>query len=305
MIIKIKTPFITIFLTAILLGFVVAGPVSADEPVLPIWSEIFNPDGSLVDAFDANGNPGSNGVPDHKELSGGIEAVFIQDNISDSVATDMTVRTGADALPDETVYNGTVDAPHDIGNAHILATRDASGNLQLYAGVELLSWAGSPNTFVEFEFNQGPVGEVGGVPWSLYGDRVQGDLLVRMNFVGGGLNSVDFKQWDGTSYQVLTSATASQACQPSPGPHAPYVFCAGDNLPVPYQGYEVWDLNGTIIPSIQPNGYAEVGVDVAGLLGASTDFSTIFVRTPNDIAYNNFSSIGYWPTVYSASQGGN
>ena len=129
-----------------------------------------------------------------------------------------------------------------------------------------------------------------------------GDLLVRMNFAAGALSSVEFKRWDGTAYQVLTSVAATGACQGT----GPYVFCTGSPaLAYPVGGYEVYDIYSTTVASVPPDGFAEVGMDVAGLLGSSTDFTSIAIRTPTDIAFGNFSAMGYWVTVNAASQGGN
>ena len=302
---KTKNSLLSISFTLLLLSSGFVGLATATEPSLPDWAAIFSSDGSLLDQVDANGDPGANGVPDYQDLYGGIDAIFIEDNISDSLATDMSVRTGQEALADDLVYNGTVDAPHDIGNAHVMATRDASGGLQLYAGVELLSWAGAPpppDTFVELEFNQGVIRLVNGEPWSINGDRTDGDLLVRFNFTAGVLSTVEFKQWAATSYQVLTSVAATGACQGT----GPYVFCTGSPaLAYPVGGYEVYDIYSTTVASVPPDGFAEVSMDVAGLLGSSTDFTSISIRTPTDIAFGNFSAMGYWATVNAASQGGN
>ena len=242
---------------------------------------------------------------DKMRRSTALSIVLTEDNISDSVATDMSVINGEAALADETVFNGTIDAPHDIANAHLMAKRDATGNLELYAGVEILSWAGtttSPNTYVEFEFNQGVVRVQSGTPWPIHGDRLDGDLLVRMNFTAGGLSSVDFKQWAATSYQVINTVAVNDA-ESCHGAGTAYIFCTGAPvLAYPAGGHEVWDMDGNSVPSVAPDGFVEVGVDVAGLLGASMDFTSILIRTPNDIALSNFGMMGQWAAI---SEGGN
>jgi hypothetical protein len=297
MIIKTSNSILLIFFTILLVNGGFIGSANAAEPSLPNWAAVFGSDGSLLDQVDADGDPGSNGIPDYKDLYGGIDAVFIDDNISDSLATDMTVRNGEAALADEVVFNGTIDAPHDIGNTHIMAKRDQWGDLELYAGVELLSSATVPaDSYVDIEFNQGVVRVRSGIPWPIYGDRLAGDLLVRMNYTGGALSSVDFKSWDGSAYQVLNSVVITQTCQNA----LTYVICTGAPvLAYPAEGYDVWDIDGNPIPSVAPDGFAEVGIDVAGLLGASRDFASISIRTPNDIALSSFSAMD------TASEGGN
>lgn len=287
-----KNPFVLIFMTMLLVVTSVAQPVSAEEPALPNWAAIFNANGSLVDAVDADGNPGANGIPDYRDLYGGIDAIFIQDNISDSVATDMSVRNGADLLSDELVFNGTVDAPNDVGNVYVMASRNQTGGLQIYAGAELLSWAGtspSPSTYIDFEFNQDEVRVKSGTPWPIYGNRTDGDLLVRMNFAGGALSSVGIGRWNGNGFVGLSSTAVTQACQSA----GTYVFCSGDPVvPYPVGGYDVWDMDGNAVPSVAPDGFVQVGVDVASFPSVSTNFTSIVIRTPNDIVLSSFSAIG-------------
>ena len=127
---KTKNSFLSIPFTILLLSSGFVGLATAGEPVHTDWAAIFSSDGSLLDQVDANG------VPDYQDLYGGFEAVHIKDNISDSLAIDMSARTGPEALADDLVYNGMVAAPNAIGNTHIMATRDASKSYPLSLSAE-------------------------------------------------------------------------------------------------------------------------------------------------------------------------
>ena len=294
----------------LLAGFVSTPALAVGELVLPNWADLFNPDGTLKDEVDEFGLPvtGGNGVPDHLE-QGALDAIFIEDNISDGQATDMSVRIGAESLGDDIVYNDTVAAPHDLGNAHVLARLDSAGDLQLYAGVELLSPLGGstpPDTYVEFEFTQEIV-QATAVNMPIRGDQSVGDLMVRMNFTAGALSSVVFRRWEqDLGYQTIENAVLSSgeadSCQ---GGAMPYFICSGaPPLDPPVGGYEVWDLDGVPLASIAPDRFVEVGLDVAALLGDNPDFTSILIRTPQDMSIATFRALGHWATIIPQSGGG-
>jgi hypothetical protein len=292
-----------LFFAAVSIPSLAAAPAHAmGELSLPVWEEIFQPNGDLVDEVDSYGFAvaGGNGVPDYRDR-GDLDAVFIEDVVSDDVATDMSVRSGAEALDEDVVYNDTVTAAHDLGNVHILARRDAVDDLQLYAGVELLSplEGPAPDTYVEFEFTQEVVQAIGaGSP--IRGERTDGDLLVRVTFAGGAIASVSFERWvEGVGHQAIDAMTISPddpaACH---GGATPYVFCLGaPPIAAPEGGFEVWDLDGNIVPSVDPDGYLEIGLDVAALLGANPEFTSVVIRTPEDIVLGGFRRLGHWATV--------
>jgi hypothetical protein len=59
----------------------------------PDWRDLFNPDGTLRDEYDANGVrvPGGNGIADAIDRFGGRAAVFIGDDVSAGARIDLTV----------------------------------------------------------------------------------------------------------------------------------------------------------------------------------------------------------------------
>lgn len=302
--------FVKVLAFGLLMGFVSTQALAVGELTLPQWADLFNPNGTLKDEVDEFGQPvaGGNGVPDHLE-QGALDAIFIEDNISDGQATDMSVRIGAEALADELIFNDTVAAPYDLGNAHVLARLDSVGDLQLYAGVELLSPLGGstpPDTYVEVEFNQNFIQALG-VAAPIRGQRSPGDLLVRMNFTAGMLSSVVFRRWEtGLGYQTIENAVLSpgetDSCQ---GGAMPYFICSGaPPLDPPVGGFEVWDLDGVPLASLAPDRFVEVGLDVAALLGTNPDFSTILIWTPQDIALDSFRTLGHWARVNAQPDGG-
>jgi hypothetical protein len=112
-------------------GFVSPPALAIGELSLPTWTDLFNPDGTFKDEVDELGVPvaGGNGLPDYLD-QGALDAVILEDNISDDLATDMSLRSGFEFLADDVVYNGTVSALDDIGNPDVLASLDSADDLQ-------------------------------------------------------------------------------------------------------------------------------------------------------------------------------
>ena len=46
-----------------------------------------------------------------------------------------------------------------------------------------------------------------------------------------------------------------------------------------------------------PNGLLEFGVNVGALLGTNPDYTSIMVRTPEDIILDSFRHLGYWAHI--------
>jgi hypothetical protein len=245
-----------------------AGPASAAEPLSrPDWSAIFGPEGKVIDP------------------QGGVDAFFLEDKISDGIGVDMSVIVPADK---PTVDNGVIAATNDLGNGYVYARRDASGNLQLYAGIERF---GSPgDTYVEFEFHQGLVQVHSGAPWPVHGERKANDVMVRVDFVGGQLSSAKFMRWDGTGYQTVATVAADGGSECN---GADYLACSVVP-PLPPILDETWDVAGVPVEPRQPNSFVEVGLDVAALLGSSVEFTSLEVRTPQDIILDGFRHLGLW-----------
>lgn len=230
----------------------------------PGWGDIFDSSGKV------------------KDLRGGVNAAFIEDNISAGVATDMSVLISADY-----VNNGTVQAVNDLGNAYVYRTADAAGNLVLFAGVERLGVT-EGTTYIDFEFSQDKIQVWGGIPWKIHGQNTAGDLAVRMNFVEGVLRSVEFRQFaaDGSGeYRILKTAWPidGQACSGSDGL---YAFCSGASVTgLAATNQDIWDNWGTPVSVPAADQFVEVGVNVGRLLGSNPNYSSLTLKTPEDIAF--------------------
>jgi hypothetical protein len=281
--------------------------------VIPTWTDLFNADGSLKDVVDATGAAGANGVPDFADLPyAGIDAVFVGDWISDGVATDMSALSDADDLGDVIVWNGTVRPEHDVGNALVFAATDgaANPNLVLYGAAERFGTMLAGNSYVEFEFNQDKVQAISpNTP--LVGSRSDDDLLVRLNLAMGALTTAEIKRWVSPGgYQVIATiiATAGTKCSGDGVSRLacdPYLASGQfDSEPqfVPWDDYPR-DLYNQPVTVSAPNGLLEFGVNVGALLGTNPDYTSIMVRTPEDIILDSFRNMGYWASASAASSG--
>jgi hypothetical protein len=247
----------------------------------PDWSDLFNADRSLKDDYDAYGNPVSNGVPDYVDLWGGQWGVFPFEVAQGDAAVDLTALTYIDSVP--YVVNGEVAPHHDLGNSYVYSTFGLSGNVILYAGAERMA---PGDSYIEFEFNQAHIRLGHGPPWEITGGNVDGDLLVRMDFTGGSLVSAGIWQWVETgsgegAWQGVDSLVGE-------GCNATGTACVVCND---------FDIDGGPWPNYDAYGdpeqvtagqFLEIGLDVAALTGLDVDFTSIQIRTPEDISFGHF-----------------
>ncbi len=249
----------------------------------PVWEDLFTADGTAV--------PGALG-----RYTGARDAIFLQDNISNGVGIDMSNFTPSDAITDMVVNNGTVQAGHDLGNAYIYAVTNAEGHLVIYAAAERLG-AANVDSYVDFEFNQGIVQVWAGVPWPMHGERTPGDVSVRVNFTQGVLTSVQARAWDADgSFHTLSTRDIAYgtSCDGEPGV---YAVCNGVRTGTAAGSVreEVRDDTGQPVTIPDPDSLVQVGIDVTALLlGQDIDFTSIQVRTPQDVILGGFRKIGYW-----------
>jgi len=250
-------------------GFPLAADILLDgEQTGPDWEEI----------FDANGVPQTDVIAAY----GGSWALFFADDISLGSGFESTALT-----PGYQVKNGVASADNDIGNAYVYTTTDSVGNLVMYGGLERL---GGGDSYVEFEFNHdhyrlGRGGYGSGVPWEILGNRSDGDVLVRISFVGGVVASMTVDAWIDGSWQALTNVTDEgcdvdeQAC----------VIANGDPIDGgPWPNFDPGDNP----EEIAVDHFVEFGLNVGGLLGFQPDFVTAQIRTPQDIAFGYFGEGG-------------
>jgi hypothetical protein len=247
-------------LIVVLIGL--AGTSAAQESLVD-WTTIFNSEGSVMNS----GN--------------GFDAVFLEDKISADVGTDMTALDSATGY----VINGPVKTAHDLGNGYVLASRDASGNLLLYAAAERIN--SEANTFVEIEFNQGKVGLIPGNPWPIYGKRTVNDIKVSFNYIAGNLTSVSIGTWNGSSFDSQSYAVSSQAgCSIL---SASTDFCNGTPpAGLPMANAEVWDADYKAVQVPSADSFLEIFINVGNLLGSNVEYSSIVMMTPEDIVLGSF-----------------
>jgi hypothetical protein len=197
----------------------------------------------------------------------------------------MSALLPAPRLQDEVLYNGAVRPEHDLGNGYVLATIGTDNHLRLYAGVERL--VSDVTTYIEIEFNQNPVRLGGGRPWQVIGNRVDGDLLLRMVFANRALHSVEVEQWGQGHFKVVKSGSGigGNSCQQT----RELMYCTG-LPPIRHseEGFEVWDEDYNPVDPTPPDSFVEVGLDIDLLVGQQVDITSVLFRTPEDIAMNNF-----------------
>jgi hypothetical protein len=253
------------------------------------WARMFTAQGGLSDQLDGLGNPFSNGIPDFIDLYGGIDACALEDNISGGLALDMSALAGAVTLADSAIFRGQVASTHDLGNSYVYATYDSAGDLIVYVGIERLDHA--EDTYIEVELNQDRVRVTTGSPWPIRGERTRGDLAVRINFIQGEISSVELKKWYRRSFETLATygGLANSICNGEP---TWALFCSG--VPPIAAPQEVWDAAGDPVAPTSPSGFVEIGLNVGKFIASPVDYTSIQVRTPEDIALGNFVAIGYW-----------
>jgi hypothetical protein len=243
-------------------GLWVSVTLSAQPLERPDWRAHFRPDGTAIRA------------------AGVIDALLLEDKISDGVGIDMSVTVDAARL---LIDNGVVPGSDDLGNGYVLTRKDNRGSLIYHVGVERLTSA--TDTWVEFELNQRVVRVRSGAPWPIEGDRTAGDLAVRVSYTAGVLSRAELFVWDGFGFR-----SAGGAASGGPGctdVEPVLVFCAG---PPPLHSAQApaWDARWLPVTPAPPDSFVEIGVNVAALLGANVAFTTIQVRTPKDIILDWF-----------------
>jgi hypothetical protein len=270
------------------------GPTSPQAG--PDWTRVFDAEGSLRQPFRA-------------PMLGVTDAVFVEDRISGGAIVDISALDRAAGPADSYVYNGPVAAPHDLGNAYVLA-RIEGIDLMLDVRVERLTGDGASESYVEIEFNHDIVGVTSGhrfpivspeggvlpgykLHWPFRGERTTGDFLVRTNLVGPMVSSVEFKGWgevDGILGYHTVEAGENLADEACFGISMFYAICSG-SLASAGQS-PAFIANGDPEQTYAPDSYFEFSVNVGRLVGLNPDFTTVQVSSPHDIAFGTFKAFG-------------
>jgi uncharacterized repeat protein (TIGR01451 family) len=266
------------------------------------WADLFNADGSLRDTD-------MNGTPDAEEVCGGVDAVFIADQLSQKAPKDDTVFTkGSNKNPDLVVdwewETGNTPPKDDLSNVYSFATLNGLGELIIFAGLERLAPNG--DSHVDFEFNQNPIGldkdppcagdgsdgPDDGSPCEFVGTKTVNDILVVMDFEkGGDLGLVEIRKWNGTEW-ILIDELLGEGCTGSD-----FVCAFNNGMTIDGGPWPNFDNHGDPITDLLPNAFTEIGINITGLIEATPCFSTIQAHTRSsqsftaelkDFAFGNF-----------------
>ena len=277
------------------LGDAIEPPVAGTGDILslsgvagPDWEELFNADGSLRDGVDATGTPPGNGIPDFKDLYQGLDALFVGDDVSAGLFTDLTVKFGTDNLG-----TGPVGAIDDMTNAYVYLTKDASDNLLLFAGIERIQTGPGD---IELELNQGMFRVGRGWPqtsgWEIVGHWMPKDLRLRLSYgVDGLMTSLTVESWedpeaDGTYSWVEKQRLTSEGCNQA------NTICAFRNgASIPGGDWPSFDASGNPVASLDEKCFLEFGVNVSALLEITDSlyrYKTVRLRSPADLVIGHF-----------------
>jgi hypothetical protein len=272
-----------------------ADPASGAEEGRPAWTALFHEDGTVRDQS-------GDGIADARDVFGGLDAVFVEDRISGGSFTDVT------ALRDDYVYNGLVSPPHDLGNAYVFAHNDGI-DLSLDVRVERLVSGAEDISFVEFELNQQRVGVTQGirsaseVRWAFRGDRSVNDLLVRVNLVGHAVSSVELMRWDDVDGYRTIDARENLDGGACVSYFPVYSICGGS---LADDGAYIANAQPDLVYA--PDSYIDFSMSIGGLVGLNPEYTTVQVRTPEDVALGTFKAFGYFASralADASPRGGN
>jgi hypothetical protein len=251
----------------------------------PRWADLFDASGWARDSYpaDAASRRFGNGVPDYRELFGGLNVAFTADNEDARPGFEPSARGANHRL----VVNGAAAPARDIETLMGYVTEDAAGNQFVFVAASRL--AKGPAT-LELELNQSfvRVGRGGygrSVPWTVVGWPNLGDLRLRLELDEFGISSATLRVLaageDGALRWDDLESFAGQGCGDRAG------FCAVANL------REIdgapWDAAGRRYES---GTFVEAAFDISSLLGARRLFATLQARTEDDLAFAYFGSEG-------------
>lgn len=265
-------------------------PKEEDDLIMPEWQKIISPEGFAIDVVGWKNRAGTDGIPDYQQLYPAFEAGFIEEVLSNGIATDMSALLVAREVQDEVLYNGAVSAAHDLGNAFYMLSLSKTTGLRLYAGVERLR--SDLPTFIEFELNQVPVEVGSGIPWwHIQGTRQDGDMLVRFNLMAGTLTSIELAVWQESYFQIFESDTRAlgNGCRDQ----FSYSYCIGPpSLNYTASQIEVWDEDYIPVEPTLPDSFVQLGLDFNRILQGAVEYSSLYIRTPEDVVFTSFQKIG-------------
>jgi len=270
------------------------GPDWADQGASsPTGDGLFDKNGFVV------GTCGSAaGCKRNAPILGG-EAAFVSDDLSAGSLVDRTTYAGgpgdknSDVIADWTWATSSVPAKDDIANAYtytkVVTASDGTSHKLLFVGVEREDPSG--DSHVDVEFFQSPVGldrnpltdPCPSGKCKFTGANSNNDLLVNMDFTnGGGFGTVSVRRRDSSvkdDYTVQETLTG-EGCSST---HDVCGFNNGASIlngaTSTSDGWRSADNHATVVTSLLPNAFTEIGLDVTALGFGNPCFSTVQVKT--------------------------
>ena len=202
-----------------------------------------------------------------------ISTLFVVDPISSDTTAcgggDPTVLGGGlkngDDINGFSFSTGSVPAKDDLGNVYAASRIRADGHPEIFFAAERL--VNNGDSHMDFEFLQWKVTRTAGCSGTMSGHRMQGDLLVAVDFTkGGSLSGDSIYQWHcnpdpgpqpatGTVCDPILAGPHYQPIAPLPGTVTFLVNAAG---PVPCGG---WICRGNPT-QLAVNDFMEGGIDL-------------------------------------------
>jgi hypothetical protein len=114
---------------------------------------------------------------------------------------------------------------------------------------------------------------------------------VRFNLISGNLTSVELAIWYQDGFHIFESDSQGlgQGCRE----HFSYLYCIGvPPIDRSHQEIQVWDAEFLPVKPTLADSFIELGLDMSRLMGTGTEFSSIYLRTPEDVLFTSFAAIG-------------
>jgi sortase (surface protein transpeptidase) len=209
-----------------------------------------------------------------------ISAVFIVDPIAGDTTPgcpvgDPTTLNGGkngDAINSYAYSTGPVPAKDDLSDVYAVSHTQASGHPEIYFGAERL--VNNGDSHMDFEFLQSTVALTGdcNTGGNFVGHRTQGDLLVAVDFTGGGALAGDSVYLWHCAADPGPQPADGTVCDPAGGPEHYQLIAAPaftsftvNAAPIPCGGWVCRDQISGNSTTISTNDFLEGGVDLGGI----------------------------------------
>jgi hypothetical protein len=74
-----------------------------------------------------------------------------------------------------------------------------------------------------------------------------------------------------------------------------YAYCNGSPTQgLPPTNADIWDLNFIPVQVANPDSFVQVSVNVGSAVGSNVAFTSIVIRSPEDINFGSFRAMGHW-----------